>query len=292
MLKTNRDRVVAISVQGEVSHPGLRRPYSVGWDGVARVAPATGGITYNVRIGDPCLGWAGDHVEPGVSVKNKDEIPNAAFNTFACVGNVATVISGDAKGEKGRVTGKHGGIEHVIVDFAPEVLEKMAIGDKVQVRAYGLGLAITGFPGVKLMSLDPDLLDRMEVCEEQGKLLVPVTHIVPGVVMGSGLGSPEAEKGDYDITTQDKKLIEELGLANLRFGDIVAITDHASFYGRHYRRGTMTIGVVIHSDSYVSGHGPGVTSLMTCNEGEIKPVVNERANLAFHFGIKGDGAKP
>ncbi len=287
MLKTNRDKLVAISVQGEITHPGVASAYRVGWDGVARVLPGTGGITYNVRIGDCCIGWAGDHVEPGVTTKNlKDERQNMAYNYYACIGNTATVVSGDAKGAKGRVTGKHGGAEHVIVDFDPSDMEKMAIGDRVQIKGYGLGLVLTDFPGVKVMSLSPDILDKMDVKVVKGKLQVPVTHIVPCQLMGSGLGGQMAEKGDYDIMTHDKAYIKEQGLDDLRFGDLVAIPDHASFYGRQYQRGSMTIGVVVHSDCNGSGHGPGITTLLTSMTSEIAPVVSEKANLAHFFGIE------
>lgn len=53
-MRTNRDRLVMVSVQGEVSHPDVwSGSYDVGFDGVARLLPGTGGIVYNVRVGDP-----------------------------------------------------------------------------------------------------------------------------------------------------------------------------------------------------------------------------------------------
>lgn len=288
--QTNRDRIVAISVQGEVSPPVMGAPYRVGYDGVARVGPATGGIVYNVRVGDSVFGWAGDHVEPGVSTKDKDEKINAAYNTLSCVGNRATVISGDAKGATGTVTGKHGGIEHVIIDFEPAVLDKLAIGDKILVRAYGQGLEIVDFPGVKVMNLDPDLFDRMGIevtgTGRRQKLSVPVVAEVPAYLMGSGLGASTAHSGDYDITTQDPPVLVKLGLNKLRFGDIVAIRDASSFYGRSFRRGAVIIGVVIHADSKIAGHGPGVTTLLTCNHGEIEPRLDAGANLALLLGLR------
>jgi hypothetical protein len=64
-------------------------------------------------------------VEPGVSIENKEkderfpQTANRALNVLACVGNEAVVTSENAKGEKGVVTGKHGGIKHVLVDFQP-----------------------------------------------------------------------------------------------------------------------------------------------------------------------------
>ncbi len=290
-IRTNRDRLVAISVMGEVCAPIMRTSYRVGHDGVARVGPATGGIVYNVRVGDPVYGWAGDHVEPGVSVKDKDEKVNMALNTLACVGNRAMVVGSDrAKGLTGIVTGKHGGIEHVILDFPPEDLEKLVIGDKIMVRAFGQGLEIEGFPSVKVMNLDPDLLERMGLAVETGpqgkRLSVPVAAEVPAVLMGSGLGASTAHSGDYDITTQEPAALAEHGLDKLRFGDIVAIRDASAFFGWRYRRGAVIIGVVVHSDSMIAGHGPGVTTLLTANDGEIAPRLDPRANLALLLGLR------
>ena len=299
-VRTNRDRIVTISVQGEVSAPVMRTSYRVGYDGVARVSPATGGIVYNVRVGDTVYGWAGDHVEPGVSSKDKDEAVNTAYNTLACVGNRAVVVSGEAKGSSGVVTGKHGGIEHVIIDFAPSILEKLAIGDKILVRAAGQGLEIADFPEVKVMNLDPDLFERMDIevtgaaagRGRKAKLSVPVVAEVPAVLMGSGLGASTAHSGDYDITTQDPPVLAKLGLDKLRFGDLVAIRDASSFYGRSYRRGAVIIGVIIHSDSKIAGHGPGVTTLLTANHGEIEPRLDPKANVAVLLGLRPESEFP
>ena len=82
MIKTNEDRLVMLSVSGEISSPGARPRMC--YDGRIRVSPGTGGIAYNVRVGDPAFGWAGDHVEPGVSTKNKEDGPNQGYNTLSC----------------------------------------------------------------------------------------------------------------------------------------------------------------------------------------------------------------
>jgi len=289
LIRTNRDKLIKQAVLGKVSPPGWRGPYRVGYDGVPRVVPGTGGITYNLRVGDPAIGWKGDHVEPGASTKDKDDdVANAGYNVMSCVGNEAFVVSGDAKGEKGTVVGKHGGIEHVMVDFEPDVLEKLVIGDKIQVRAFGQGLELPDFPGIKCMNVDPGVVEKMGLVAEDGKLKVPVAHVIPAELMGSGIGAASAERGDYDITTQDKELIKELGLDTLRLGDIVAVTDRSSFYGRQYRRGAIEILIVTHADSYISGHGPGSTTLLTANNGEIEPVIDERANIAVILGLRED----
>lgn len=283
MLKTNEDKLVMLSVAGEISAPGCQP--RVCYDGVVRVSPGTGGITYNVKVGDPAFGWAGDHVEPGVSSKNKDERANSGYNTLACIGNTAEVWSGDAKGAKGVVTGKHGGIEHVLIYFPKADLEKMNVGDQIKIKSYGQGLELKDHPDVKVINTDPAFLHKMGIVEKDGVLEVPVAHIVPPEFMGSGLGSASAERGDYDITSMETERLHELGLDRIRFGDIVAIADSSSFYGRSYRKGAAIIGIVVHSNSFVSGHGPGVTSLITALDNKIRPVKVEKANIAEYMNL-------
>ena len=290
MIKYNEDKLVVVSVHGEISSPKIRdTPYRLGFDGVARVGAGTGGITYNVRVGDPAFGWAADHVEPAVSSKHKDDMENGAYNFLSCIGNEARIISGDGKGSTGVVVGKHGGVEHVMIDFAPEILDQLAIGDKILVKAVGQGMELSDFPGVRVMNLSPRLLEAMELdTSKEGKLRVPVSAMVPAVLMGSGLGSPTSERGDYDITTQDKEFIREQGLDTLKLGDLVAITDMSGDYGRSYQRGSLIIGVIIHGDSNIAGHGPGVTGLFSSNAGEIEPFVDKGANLASLLKLRED----
>ena len=67
LLRTNRDKLVCLSVMGVVAPPVRSTPYRVDRDGVPFVLPGVGGISYNVKVGDPAFGWAGDSIEPGVS---------------------------------------------------------------------------------------------------------------------------------------------------------------------------------------------------------------------------------
>ncbi|HNZ08719.1 MAG TPA: DUF4438 domain-containing protein [Bacillota bacterium] len=289
MLRTNRDKVVMISVMGAVAPPVRRLDYRVSADGEPFVLPGTGGITYNVLVGDPCFGWAGDHVEPGVStcsdIDRRSEGKNAGYNTYACIGNKARVATGDAKGAEGVVVGHHGGIEHVLIDFEPEAMEKMLIDDKILVKGYGQGLKLLDYPSVKVMNVDPDLLDKMGIKEEGSVLDVPVALEVPAKLMGSGLGMGNCYSGDYDITTTDKRLIADLGIDKLRFGDVVAITDADNRFGRSYMSGAVTIGIVVHSDCLIAGHGPGVATVLTDVEGKIRPVLDKKANIAAYLGL-------
>jgi hypothetical protein len=250
------------------------------------VFPGVGGITYNVRVGDLAVGWMADHVEPGVSLENKEtevrspQGPNYALNVLSCVGNEAVIVTGDAKGEKGVVTGKHGGIEHVLVDFSLETMERMIIGDKVMIKAFGVGLKLLDFPEVKLMNLDPNFLEVLGLKGDVGILEIPVTHRVPAKVMGSGLGANNVYSGDYDIQLFDEETKKEYGLEDLRLGDLVAIMDADHSYGRIYRMGAVSIGIVVHTDCIISGHGPGVTTLFTSRIGKIIPKIESTANIA------------
>ena len=293
MIKTNKDKLVMQSVVGQISSPTFAStPYVISADGKPLVLPSVGGITYNVRIGDPAIGWAADHVEPGVSMTNTEKSigswsPNAGLNTLACAGNEVKVISGEAKGAKGYVIGKHGGIEHVIVDFPPKTLEKMVVGDKMQIKAYGTGLALTNYyPDIHAMNISPRLLSKIPVKEAKGILKFPVTHIVPAAIMGSGLGSSHSYSGDYDIQMFDKKVVKKFGLGTLRFGDFVAISDADHSYGRIYKTGAISIGIVVHSDCVIAGHGPGVMTVLTSGKGKIKPVISKRSNLVHYLKLK------
>jgi Domain of unknown function (DUF4438) len=287
MISTNRKRLVEMPVFGEVAAPSVPSAiYDVGHDGVARVLPSVGGISLNVRVGDGAFAFVGDHIEPGVSTRHPNDKANIGYCVYACVGNRATILSGEAKGERGTVTGKHGGIEHVMIDFPPAVMERMAEGDKVAVRSVGLGLEIDDPGDVRVFNCDPDLLEKLVTERHGAKLHVPVARLVPASIMGSGLGRATVARGDYDIQCFDPVMVEQFGLNQLRYGDIVAIVDADNSYGRIYRTGAVTIGIVAHGSSDIAGHGPGVTSLLTSASGAILPHLDSAANLATILNLR------
>lgn len=295
MLRTNVDRLVKLSVVGEAVSPLVNRNiYTISPQGEPVILPSLGGITYNVRVGDPACGWQADHVEPGVSVENRENDPrsgsgaNVALNVLACVGNEAAVKTGDAKGAKGVVTGKHGGIDHVLVDFLPETLEKLMLGDKMLIKAFGLGLKLLDFPDVAVMNMDPRFLKALSPRPKGDKLAVPVTHIVPAAIMGAGIGMNQTYSGDYDIQLFDEKVNEQYELDRLRLGDVVAIIDADHSYGRIYRQGAVSVGIVVHTNCVASGHGPGVTTLLTSSTGKIIPKIDGKANIASLLKLRTD----
>ena len=290
MLKTNEANLVMMAVQARPANPIRFGTFEVDADGKGHALPSVGGITYNVKVGDPAFGWRGDHIESGVSVILDEEKrsggKNMAMQFLACIGNEARVISGSAKGAKGTVVGHHGGVEHVIVDFDDKTLDNLNYDDKILIRSYGQGLKIDGVPDVAVFNLDPRVLKKWGVQLNGGAhgraplLEVPVVGTVPSALMGSGIGHPDPGTGDYDITTQDPKAVKRYRLDRLRFGDFVAIMDADNTYGRHYYEGAVTIGIVTHSDSFISGHGPGVCTLLTSKKGGLVPKISPSANVA------------
>ncbi len=281
-LRTNIDKLVRMGVSARIDPPVMRSGYRISPDGHAKVLPSVGGVVYNVLCGDLALGWAADHIEPGASVglPHKDAAALAALSRLAQVGNTVRVISGAAKGARGIISGKHGGIEHLMVDFAVRDLKKLASGDTVQIDAFGLGLELLDFPLVVAMNIDPEFLKRLGLSRQKGKLVVPIALSVPAELMGSGLGHDSSHSGDYDLQCSDPRSVKKWGIEKLRLGDIIAITDADHTYGRIFRKGAITIGIVSHGDCVQAGHGPGVTTLLTSATGAILPKLSPKANIA------------
>jgi Domain of unknown function (DUF4438) len=279
--RSSASRLVELSVHGDVTSAvwPAERPYRIGSDGRLRVLPGTGGICYSHVIGDSAIDIRADHVEPGVTIKASKADENSALNTLSCVGNSARLVSGAAKGDEGTVVGFHGAVEHVMVDFPQRTMEKMAIGDRVQIRAVGCGLEEPEWGDVMIMNCAPRLLEKWGVRWVRGALEVPVTHLVPAKVMGSGYGAPTCHRGDHDIQIADHQVVQEYSLSTLRFGDFVALIDADHSFGRSYLGGAVSIGLIVHSRSDMSGHGPGVSTLLTSRSGLIRPKISKDANV-------------
>ncbi|MCK9225555.1 MAG: DUF4438 domain-containing protein [Candidatus Muirbacterium halophilum] len=291
MLKTNEKNLVKMLIQGKIAYPvKFSSGFNIDHNGKGFDLPSIGGINLNVQIGDTVYDWEGDHVEPGVStcfdIDKRNSQQNIGFNFYSCAGNKATIISACDKkiiGKTGTVIGHHGGAEHVVMDFPQDILEKMTYKDEIMVTSFGQGLKLTDYPEIKLYNLCPELLKKMKITEKKENnkktLNIPVTAIIPGELMGSGVGSISVGTGDYDIMTMDREYLKKHNLLNLKFGDFVAIVNHDNRYGRCYREGAVAIGIIIHSDCKMSGHGPGVTTLIADVDGIIKPVISKDANI-------------
>lgn len=287
MIKTNKNQVVRIAVQGEIQNPSKNADFITDAYGKGHALTATGGICYNVKVGDCCMNLSADHTEPGVTTSNdNNDFEQSGYAMYSCIGNEARVVSGAAQGSIGYVTGKHD-ICNIMIYFDDTVLKKLSLDDKILVEAWGQGLKLADYPNIHVMNIDPLLFEQLNIKEENGKLIVPVAKKIPAYLMGSGLGASSAHKGDYDIMTQDRETIKRLGLEDLRFGDIVLLEDCDTCYGRGYFKGAVTIGVIIHGDCLKPGHGPGVTTILSSREPLIEGIICSEANIAnYHLLTK------
>jgi hypothetical protein len=277
MVRTNVDQLVEMAVGGEVWPPAMRATHRADAQGRSNVWMGTAGVITNVRVGDRAIGWAADHVEPGVSMRNKKDGPEHALHYLACIGNTAVVTSGEAKGARGVVTGEHA---HILVDFEPEDLERICIGDQILIHAKGMGLELLDYPDISVRKMSPELFDAMRIEETgDGRIRLPVAAELPPYLMGSGaeLG---ADYVDQDMMSNDRETFEALGLNDLRIGDILLVKDHDHTMNRGYREGAVTIGIINHGDSFLTGHGPGVMDLLSCSTSKIETYIDKTANLA------------
>ncbi len=272
-IATNAADIVAVSVLGHVANPSLpglpAEPYRLDAQGRAFLWPTFGGVVYNVSVGDSAFGWSGDCVHPGISIAHPDANKNRGLNVFACVGNAALVVSGAAQGAKGVVTGKSGRFsDQVIIHFDVETRRRIAVDDRILVRAEGVGLAVPDCPGVSVKSLAPSLFDILPKRLEDGVLKIGVVATVPPHMVGAGAGLT-SEGGSLHMQSTDRAELAAHGLDALRLGDVVAIADTDSRYNHGYLRGAMSIGIVGQTDGPRAGYGPGMTVVMTAPAGEL-----------------------
>lgn len=293
MIRTNKDSLITIAVQGEVVPAQVERLYEATWDGRAKLCIGVGGINYNLKIGGRVFGWVnGDRAEPGVSTDNTGSASQqTGYRTRASLGNEARLLSGEAKGARGVVVGKHGyrlpgRAHHVLLHFDDETLEKLAIGDKVLIKACGVGLEIVGHEDVLVRSLGPNLLESMGIEESAGKLAIPAVKEIPNDLMGEGWGTG-AHSSHIGIQTCYSPDVTAYGLDELRFGDVVLLRNILSDWGRHYYRGATTVGVVVSGPSDVSGRGIGVITILSSKDGKLEPKIDPNANIGNYLGIIG-----
>ena len=283
--RINEEELLVTAVVGDVTSPSMgSNPYEVGADGVPALPIGVGGISYNVRVGMSALGWAGDQVEPGVSLANPVAAANEALNIFACVGNRAIVRTGDAAGSEGVVVGKHETFmasKHVLVHLDAGPLEQVVPGDSFVVRAHGRGMQVQGLPQVACHSLSPDLWNAWAPEIRDGRLALRVTRVLPPEVVGMGSGRVSATTSVALQTEGDGE-----SLAGLRLGDLVAIRDWDATYYTGFREGALTVGVVACGDSPMLGNGPGVTLLTSAPDGRLIPEVDADANIASMLALR------
>jgi hypothetical protein len=284
-ISTNKDKLLAIAVQGQIAPARPGTSYITTWNGKPKMAIGMGGINYNLKIGDKVFGWAGgDRATMGVAAVGVGEgRQRNAWLTYTSIGNKVKVLSGDAKGEKGVIIGKYRNF--VLVHFHEDILEKLAVENKLQVKARGVGLEIKGFKDVFVYGLAPEVLEELVTQNKDGKIEVPVVKEIPAEIVGQGAGRSSPD-GNWHIQTCYPPDIKTYGLDELRFGDIVFLKDIQSDYGLGYYKGGATVGVVCSGPSDISGLGIGVEPILSTRFGKLKARPDPSANIGKYLGLK------
>ena len=117
-----------------------------------------------------------------------------------------------------------------------------------------------------------------------GALTVGVRAQLPSKLVGNGIGRP-TPMWDLDLQLTPASA-DRYDAAGLRLGDLVAITDLDARFNAGYRRGWVTIGLVVHGGSPQPGHGPGVTAILTGPAGLLRASVDP----AGHQGLSEEAA--
>lgn len=271
-------RSVAVNLAGVAEAPAMgSTPYRIDLDGHPYVPVGDGGIVLDVALGDLVTAAVGDHVAPGVSVGHADQAARHGLTAYACVGNPVVVRSGAAAGAQGRVFGKRGEDGRVLVWLPADDLARLRPGDGLAVRAHGQGARLEGMPdAVALLNLDPWLAPALGIRVGPDGVDVGVRGVVPSRLAGNGIGRP-AQQWDVDLAFGPADPL----LAVLRLGDLLAVTDLDVRHNMGYRRGHVTVGVVVHGDSPMPGHGPGLVPLL-CGPADLLRAVPDAEG---HVGL-------
>ena len=281
-VRTNGDALVTQILAGEVWPPlADRHGYRVDPEGRAFFLPGMGGVTLDVHVGDPATGHAGDHVEPGLSVRHRETAANYALQYLSCVGNRVEVTSGPAAGRAGFVIGQHA---YVLVDMDAADMALVTTGDQVRVIAVGQGLRLLDHPDIVVKNVSPALVEALPGgTTDDGRLEVHVSAVIPAEAIGAGAGMA-SEYANTDLMGAYAGYGEDLslGLEGLRVGDVVALADQDHRYGRGFRPGYTTIGVISTATGVLYGHGPGPSSLLSGPTDAFSLVLDPDANLASY----------
>ena len=279
-------RPVAVNLLGLVEQPEFgSTPYRVSADGSSYVPVGDGGIVLGVRLGESVFARDADHAAPGACLVHPDEGARHALTVYSCIGNQVVIRTGQAAGARGIVVGKRGEAGRVIVSLAQEDLARLRPADQVAVRAYGQGWRPAGFPAeVTVLNTAPAAFAALPVAvTDGGRVLAGVRMIAASKLAGNGIGRPAA---GWDLDLQLSAPGEQSGdgsrgTGSLLLGDLLAISDLDARWNMGYRRGWLTVGLVVHGASPLPGHGPGITPILTGPVG----VLQAEPDLAGHAGL-------
>src|SRR6202007_293564 len=129
-------------------------------------------------------------------------------------------------------------------------MRQVTTGDQVTVLAVGQGLALAEHPDVVVKNCSPRLLAALAGgTGADGRLEVHVAARVPAEAIGAGAGMA-SEYANTDLMGADLSR----GVEGLRIGDVVAMADADHRFGRGYRDGWLSIGVISTGSCLLFGH--------------------------------------
>jgi hypothetical protein len=121
---------------------------------------------------------------------------------------------------------------------------------------------------------------------------VHVAARIPVEAIGAGAGMA-SEYANTDLMGAYAGLGDDLslGLEGLRIGDIVAMADQDHRFGRGYREGWMSIGVISTGSCQLFGHGPGPSTIMSGPAAAFHLIDDTDANIRVLAGQPSGAAR-
>ena len=80
--------------------------------------------------------------------------------------------------------------------------------------------------------------------------------------------------------------MKNLKIDQMKLGDLIVINQADHRWGRSYKKDHVSIALCIHGDSVMTGHGPGIMTIMTSTKKNLGWRINKKANLKNILKIK------
>ena len=162
-------------------------------------------------------------------------------------------------------------------------MREVTTGDKVSIEAVGQGLKLLDHESIHVKNLSPSLLDGLAGgTNVDGTLDIHVARLIPPEAIGAGSGMvSDYANTDLMGTYPELDSSFSLGLEDLRIGDVIAMIDQDHSFGRGYREGWISIGVISTGSASLFGHGPGPSTIMSGPASAFNLILDEKSNIQF-----------
>ncbi|MCX7766597.1 MAG: DUF4438 domain-containing protein [Candidatus Sumerlaeia bacterium] len=292
MLKLNAEKWIERGLAGQITNLASCKPF-FGKTGSSTAEPLPiFGITYNVFLGDPVWEVNAGIVEPGVIIgtqpgsnENPDESPSLAMACF--LGNKVKIVLTEGGTVEAVVIASSLVLPGcVIIDVAERHRLKLHSSSPCWIISRGAGLCLPEFPQVHIFGIDPECLNKLEL-QQVGRnhIIVPVTCFIPADYFIPLITEKPGLRPLCYFNTVDKKERDKLGLHQLKFGDLIAISDLDYTSGFKLKKGAISIGIITMAPIYQWDVGFGLNIILSSSEGRIVPAHNPKANLGQFLSL-------